>query len=139
MARDTLATLIRLAGAEVDQARQSLQDVLAEEDALLAALAALEQSIADEQRQVGTDPTLRAALSAFLVRTREERASIVQQRQDLQPKIAAARDALAEAFAIQKKYEIARENRAAEAAADAAHRETLFLDEVGINAHNRKV
>ena len=138
MARDTLATLIRLAGSEVDEARRALQAVLAEEDALIEAMAALEASVIREQEEAGTDPTMRAALSAFLIRARNERADLQQQRQDLQPKIAAARDALAEAFGNQKKYEIAQENRVLAEAAEDARKETLFLDEIAINAHNRR-
>ena len=138
MARDTLDTLIRLAGTEVDEARRALQAVLAEEDRVIAAMNALEASVAREQQESSTDPTMRAALSAFLARARDERAALQKEQQDLQPRIAEARDALAEAFANQKKYEIAQENRMRADAAEEARLETVFLDEVGINAHNRK-
>lgn len=138
MARDTLATLIRLAGGEVDEARRELEAVLAEEDTLITAMTVLEASVLHEQSEAGSDPTMLAALSAFLVRAREERKSLEQQRQDLQPRIDAAREALAEAFANQKKYEIAKETRDLSKNREEARRESLFLDEVGINAHNRK-
>jgi flagellar export protein FliJ len=137
MARETLATLIRLAGSEVDTARRELQAVLAEEDRVNEALRTLDESLARESALAQQDPSFAGSFSLYLGHARRKRQGLEAERAALEPRIAAARDKLAEAFAIQKKYEIARDNRAAAARAEAARKETLDLDEMGLNAHRR--
>lgn len=137
MARETLATLIRLAGSDVDAARRDLQTVLAEEDRLKAALEALEESLAKESALAREDPSLAGSFSLYLANARRQREALEADLQALVPKIAAARDKLAEAFAVQKKYEIARDNRDAAARAEALRKETIELDEMGLNTHRR--
>lgn len=137
MARDTLETLIRLAGSEVDTARRELQTVLAEEDRIHADLRGLSESVEREGACVRADPSLAGSYSLFLASARDRRQALEAELVALEPKIAAARDALAEAFAVQKKYEIARDNRDAAAQAEVARKETITLDEMGLNAHRR--
>lgn len=138
MARNTLDTLIRLAGAEVDTARRALQDVLAAEDKVRADLAALADEVAREQALVTERPELAGHFGGFMARARTRREALEAEMQDLIPRIEAARDALADAFANQKKYEIAKDNRAAADAADEKRREGLALDELGLVGHRRK-
>lgn len=138
MARDTFNTLIRLAGSEVDEARRGLQAVLAEEDALRADMAALETEVAAEKALVQAQPELSGHYAMFAVRAKERREALEAGLADLQPRIEAARDALAEAFANQKKYEIAKENRDTAEADEQKRKDGIILDELGLNAHRRK-
>jgi len=72
-----------------------------------------------------------------MVRAKKRREILHRNLQDLQPEIEAARDELAEAFANQKKYEIAKENRDAAELSDQTRKENLELDELGLNKHRR--
>lgn len=138
MARDTLTTLIRLAGTEVDDARRVLQGVLAEEDHWRAALVDLVAEIERESVLAKNDSDYAVAFGQFMSHAKERREAIETKLEDLKPRIEMARDSLAEAFAGQKRYEIAKQNRDAAAAKEADRRESLELDEQGLNAHRRK-
>ncbi|MEQ8443233.1 MAG: flagellar FliJ family protein [Alphaproteobacteria bacterium] len=137
MARDTMQTLIRLAGSEVDTARQELQKVLAREDQLNADLAALADEIARESDLARKQADMAGDFGVYMVRAKRRREILHRNLQDLQPEIEAARDKLAEAFANQKKYEIAKDNRDTAELADRNHKETQELDELGLNKHRR--
>lgn len=138
MARDTLETLIRLAGSDVDEARRGLQKVLAEEDKIRADIGDLEASIAAESDLIQRQPELSGNFGIFLVRAKQRREALDAALAEVLPRVEAARDRLAEAFANQKKYEIAKQNRDAATADDEKRREGIVLDEMGLNAHRRK-
>lgn len=138
MARDTLTTLIRLAGTEVDDARRVLQGFLAEEDRVRAALLDLAAEIERESALAKNDPDYAVAFGRFMGHAKDRREAMEAALEALKPKIEMARDGLAEAFAGQKRYEIAKQNRDAAAAKEADRREGLDLDEQGLNAHRRK-
>jgi len=137
MARDTMQTLIRLAGSEVDTARQELQRVLAREDQLNADLVALAQEVEQESALAREQASMAGDFGTYMVRAKKRREILHRNLQDLQPEIEAARDELAEAFANQKKYEIAKENRDAAELSDQTRKENLELDELGLNKHRR--
>ena len=138
MARNTMITLTRLAGAEVDSARQALQAVLAEEDRIHADMAALAGEIRREEQAVTERPEFAGHFGAFMIRARARREALEAKLHDLTPRIDAARDALAAAFANQKKYEIAKKHREAAAAAEEKRRDGIDLDEIGLTTHRRK-
>ena len=138
MARDTLSTLVRLAGNEVDEARRVLQGFLAEEDQWRAALVDLAEEVERESAMATTDPAYAVPFGQFMARAKERREAMEAKLAELQPRIEDARDSLAEAYAGQKRYEIAKQNRDAAAAREADRREGLELDELGLNAYRRK-
>lgn len=138
MAKDTLETLIRLAGSEVDEARRALQKVLAEEDKVRADIAELEASIESESDLIRRQPELSGSYGMFLARARARREEFDQMLAEILPRVEAARDQLAEAFANQKKYEIARENRETADAEEERRQEGIVLDEIGLNSHRRR-
>lgn len=138
MAKDTLETLIRLAGSEVDEARRALQKVLAEEDKVRADIAELEASIESESDLIHRQPELSGSYGMFLARARARREEFDQMLAEILPRVEAARDQLAEAFANQKKYEIARENRETADAEEERRQEGIVLDEIGLNSHRRR-
>lgn len=138
MARDTLDTLIRLAGSEVDDARRALQAVLAEEDTLRAEIDALKRAVEHETEAAKNNPEFAGGIGAYLARAKGQRETLSKAMAELRPRIEAARDALAEAFANQKKYEIAMENRDAADVAEDKRRDGIALDEIGLNSHRRE-
>lgn len=137
MARDTLDTLIRLADAEIDTARLTLQKILAEEDAVQTKLNELAAQLEHETSLAAKDPELGRQYGVFIDHVKRKRHKLNAQLDAIRPKVEAARDALAEAFANQKKYEIAKQNRNDAAAAEGKRKEGLILDELGLNAFRR--
>ena len=138
MARQTLETLIRLAGVEVDRARVNLQQILAEEDILQTQMDDLARSVEQESRLAGENPEFGRQFGTFIAYAKRRREELVAAKRKLQPRINASRAALADAFANQKRYEIAKQNRAEADAAEAARKEGIAMDELGLNAHRRK-
>lgn len=138
MARDTLDTLIRLADAEIDTARQALQRILAEEDAVQAKLNDLAAQVEHETNLAAKDPTLARQYGVFIDHVKRKRQKLNAQLDAIKPKVEAARDVLGAAFANQKKYEIAKQNRKDAADAESKRKEGLILDELGLNAFRRE-
>ena len=138
MARDTLETLIRLGRFEVDEKRRLLQAVLDREQALRDDLAGLEAQEKAEQRFVETHADQAAAYGSFSAANKQRREAALVKIAEMIPEIEAARDALAEAFAEQKRYEIAKENRDMERRAEDGRREREELDELALQAHRRE-
>jgi len=139
MADKTLDTLVRLSRFEVDERQRELQVLLAEEDRIRAGVRALDEearSEADFSRGHGEGSG--SDYGRYLVRIRERRGELSEQLSELQPDIEAARDRLADAFAEQKKYEIAQENRTKEERAEEDRREAQELDELGLNNFRRR-
>lgn len=138
MARQTLETLIRLAGVEIDRARINLQQVLAEEDILQTQMDDLARSVERESSLAEKNPEFGRQFGTYIAYAKRRREELVAAKRKLQPRINAARTALAEAFANQKRYEIASQNRAEAEAAERARKDGLAMDELGLNAHRRK-
>ncbi len=134
----TLDTLIKLEQMRLDDQRRmlvQLQDLLAR----------IEQEIADLQvtqaREAavvrGGDPNVRLTLEPFLAQVKQRLQQLQQAKRDAEDAIAIAHDRLAELFETQKRYEIIRDQRAAEAAAAAKRLEQQELDETAAQTHER--
>jgi len=135
----TLDTLIKLEQMRLDDQRRmlvQLQDLLAR----------IEQEIADLQvtqaREAavvrGGDPNVRLTLEPFLAQVKQRLQQLQQAKRDAEDAIAVAHDRLAELFETQKRYEIIRDQRAAEAAAAAKRLEQQELDETAAQTHERQ-
>lgn len=128
----TLATLIRLAGHRTDEARRMLKAALDAEAVVVDKIAALDGRVARERDAARADPSLGANLPLFLDRAHRDRKALEGELALKRQGVEAARQALAEAFEEQKKYEIGRDNAEARAAREADRREQLLLDEMGL-------
>lgn len=135
----TLDTLIKLEQMRLDDQRRmlvQLQDLLAR----------IEQEIADLQvtqaREAavvrGGDPNVRLTLEPFLAQVKQRLQQLQQAKRDAEDAIAIAHDRLAELFETQKRYEIIRDQRAAEATAAAKRLEQQELDETAAQTHERQ-
>ena len=139
MADKTLDTLVRISRFDVDEKQRELQALLAREDAIKADIRSLDEEMrreADFSREHGEGSG--SDYGRYIIRIREKRAALTEKLADLQPEIEAARDRLADAFAEQKKYEIARDNREAEARAEEDRREDQEMDELGLNGYRKR-
>jgi flagellar protein FliJ len=134
-----LKTLIRLAGFNVDEKRRVLVALQTREDEILAAIAAEERQLAEEQRIASEDSTgvgflYGAYANAWLDRRGKYQTMLAAVRAEIEK----ARDDLAEAFREQKTYELTQTNREKRAKEEADQKEQAFLDEIGLNLYRRK-
>lgn len=133
----SLATLIQLQKTFVDEQRQHLarlQDQLGQIEAKIAQLEILK---AREQAAAQSDEA-RATYGAFLKKVIVEGRELEKERETASLAVKIAHDKLAELFEEQKRYEIAEEQRIESEEAEARHRETKTLDEIGGVMHERK-
>jgi flagellar export protein FliJ len=133
-----LKTLVRLTRFRLDEMRQALSALHAESDAVRRLIAGLEEEVRAEMEVARTSEESRMMLGAYLHRTRLERARLDAALADVEARIAAAAEALAEAFREQKRYELVMERRAEEERREEARRETGFLDETGAQGFIRR-
>lgn len=133
-----LKTLVRLTRFRLDEMRQALSALHAESDAIRRLIAGLEEEVRAEMEVARTSEESRMMLGAYLHRTRLERARLDHALADVEARIAAAAEALAEAFREQKRYELVMERRAEEERREEARRETAFLDETGAQGFIRR-
>lgn len=139
MARQTLKTLVRLNRFEVDEKRRDLQALMDREAEIKGAIRRLDSELVAEQQAAATADVqaLGAVYGQYAAANKDRRVAELEKLAELYPEIETARAALADAFATLKKYEIARDNRAAAESAEAAKREGLELDELGLKGHRR--
>jgi len=138
MAKD-LKSLIRLHKWIVDEKRRQLGELLRMLHDLEERARHLEDELAREQKIARAAPDT----AGFLYGNYAE--AVIQRRARLKMSIAssetvveAARQALNEAYRDLKKYEVAQAVRERRQAEDAARREQIFLDDVGIESHRQK-
>lgn len=132
-----LDSLVRLHRWQLDEHRRQLADL----DALAAKLRHEEQRLGEEQKleQATAAASLEAASAygGYARQLIERRHKIEQSIVSVEQEIAAAREALAEAYQEMKRYEIAAANRAAQRRRRLNQIEQHVLDEVGIEVFRR--
>lgn len=134
-----LDTLVRLNEWEVDQKRRTLGEHLRRLEELQRALADLASELKREQEAAAGAPGEAGLLYGGYAQ------GVIQRRADLETRIrhkeadmVAARDDLSQAYIELKKFEIAKRQRAERAAQAEAKAEQEFLDEVGLQTHQRR-
>ena len=125
-------SLIKLSGYEVEVLQKRLAEIAAKRMRAEMALVLLEAEGEAEALHLRHEPDAGWYTSGFLagLRLRKAHAQIEIDRVGLEE--AGARDALAEAFETQKKYEQVAEAQALARRKDLARRETAELDELGL-------
>lgn len=132
-----LNALIRLAERRLDECRRQVVELEQQRAEQEAALRRLDEEVARETQLADADLDLRAALPAYLGAMQERRRGIEGEIVALDHAIAERRDEIHEAFQELKRFEIARDQRAAEAAYEAGRAEQDQLDEMGLVIHRR--
>ena len=134
-----LKTLIRLAKFDVDERRRVLTALQNQEERTLHDIAASEVRLRQEQELAAAEPTgVGFIYGAYHRAWMAERQALFARLATIRGQIEIARDALAEAFRVQKTYEVTQANRERRDREEADRKEQAFLDEVGMTQHRRK-
>lgn len=137
MAKD-LHNLIRLNEWEVDEKRRKLGELLRLMANLEAQAKALEEELVREQAQAADQPVEGGILyGAYAENVIDRRERIKESMDQMEVAIEEAREELRVAYLELKKYEVAQENRDRRMAREAARRETMEYDEIGIETFRR--
>jgi flagellar FliJ protein len=130
-------SLIKIANHEVDTLQKRLSEIVARREGAQMRLLMLEAQAEAELAQAAAHGHLAFSRAAYMEGVKLRRAGIQVEITAIAREEAGARDALAQAFESQKKFEhvaeLARLNRAKEA----AQRETAEMDEMGRRAGRR--
>ena len=135
----SLGTLIKLQKTRVDEQRLLLAKLQARLDQIVSEIADHEIRQAREQVEVKKNPQSALTYGEFVKWAIKHSEELEKQRVTAVKAVDIARDRLAELFEEQKRYEIAEANRIEEERQEQLRQETLYLDEVGSVAHERKM
>jgi flagellar FliJ protein len=130
-------SLIKLAGYEVENRQLRLTEItkrLADAEIRLAVLIAEGEA---EAKHAGQDAEAGWYLAGYSAGLKVRKAALQADIDAIQTEERGARDALAQAFEEQKKYEQVAENARAAEAKEAKRRENAELDEVGMRSARR--
>ena len=135
----SLETLIRVQRRQLDQLRRDVAalETLAED--LRGQAAALEEELKTQQATAKSGaPEVAFSYPNFARWAIERRARLAASIADVDGRLEAARAQVAEAFQDLKRFDIVLANRQERARQDAARREQVILDEIGLEGHRRK-
>jgi len=125
-------SLIKLATYEVETLQKRLAEVAARREAAELKLVMLEAEGQAELARADSDPMSGIYRTAFLAALRDRKAAQAAEIAAIGQEEQGARDALAEAFETQKKYEHVAEQARLMQAKERSKRETAALDEMGL-------
>ncbi|MFM8819765.1 MAG: flagellar export protein FliJ [Phenylobacterium sp.] len=124
-------SLIRIAGYEVELRQKRLAEVVARREAAEIKLVMLDAEYEAEVAFVRSEPAASFHQAGYLAGCKTRRVRILGEIELVSEEETGARDALAEAFETQKKYERVAEAIARRKAQEAARKETAEMDELG--------
>ena len=141
MAKDKgLHNLIRLHEWTVDERRRELGAHLREREQMDHAAEAMEQELRREQQVAASDPDgMSLTFLAYYELYRYRRGQLERAMRQKDADILEARDILSRAYMDLKKYQVAQEVRDREEALEEARRDQARLDEIGLQAHARRM
>jgi flagellar FliJ protein len=132
-----LDTIIRLHRWQLDERRQQLAELERLDEKLRGEARRLADELAVEQQVAGGSEEASFAYGAYAKALLERQAKLQVSLAEVEGQIATARDALAQAFAEIKRYEMAQAARTRRARAGAARKEQVHQDELGIQIYRR--
>ena len=134
-----LKGLIRLHQWVVDEKRRKLGELLKMLVELEEQARRLEAEVVEEQKAAAKAPETAGFLYGNYARhVIERRERLAKSIASMEQQTAAAREELNEAYREIKKFQVAQEVRDRRAALEAARREQIVLDEVGLIMHRRR-
>jgi len=125
-------SLIKLANYELEALQKRVAEVARRRVQAEMALALLEATAEAESDYARSNPEASLYHADFLAGMRQRKADALVQLGRIEVEEAGARDALAEAFEVQKKYELVAQNQRLAHARELARRENAELDEIGL-------
>ncbi len=129
---DWRASLVKLAGFEVEQLRKRLLEILDRRADVELRLTLLQAEAEGESRRLAADAEAGWYRLAYLEGWRARRDGLKADIASIASEEAGARDALARAFEELKKYEQIQEEARLQAVRDAAKIENAALDDLGM-------
>lgn len=130
-------SLIRIAGYDVEVRQKRLAEVVSRREAAEMRLVMLDAELEAETAFIRSRPEAVFHQAAYLAGCKARRLDLQAAIDLILAEEAGARDALAEAFEAQKKYEHVADGMARRKAREAARRETAELDELGVRQAGR--
>ena len=128
--------LIRLQRWKVDEKRRALADLQALHAELTTKAEALEAEVAAEQQSAAANGTA-FAYRAYAEQVIQRRETLAESIADVLQAMMKAQGELSDAYQEAKRYEMAQDRAQQRLAAEAARREQLDLDEIGLNIYRR--
>lgn len=125
-------SLIRIAGYDVEVRQKRLAEVVSRREAAEMRLVMLDAEFEAEVGFIRSRPEAAFHQAAYMAGSKDRRLRILAEIDLILAEESGARDALAEAFEAQKKYEHVAEGMTRQRAREAARRETAELDELGV-------
>lgn len=125
-------SLVKLASFEVETVQKRVAEIAARRTQAEVRLGVLTAEGEAETAQAGRDAASGMQLTAYLDGLRARKAQVRAEIETILIEEHGARDALAQAFEVQKKYEHVVEQARLLAAKETGRRETAVLDELGL-------
>ena len=135
---DGIATLVRICRTRVTDARRALAELNREQNDILGECARLAGELEAEKLIASTSLEAGAAFTAFRVAMKERQKAMGFLLDDVEARIFKANELIAAEFRELKKYELTHEKRELEKAQEAARREQLEVDELGLEMYRRR-
>jgi flagellar export protein FliJ len=133
-----LSTLIRLHKHELDEKRLALAG-------LYTAMAALERQRRDlefaferEKEAAANTDDIHFTFTRYVAQVNRQRKKMDEQKEELEKKIAAAKDSMMTTFSELKKYEMTQQERDRLAAEERQMKESHEMDAIGLEGFRRK-
>jgi len=133
-----LAALIRLHSWELDAKRRELADIEREEDALHGQVRQLEAHVLQEQDFARQSESGMYAFAGFMRGVDVQRKRFQALIAEVQRRIEAKREEVADAYQELKRYEITQAELLKREKLEADRRAQAALDEISINQHRRR-
>ncbi|MBL8837992.1 MAG: flagellar FliJ family protein [Alphaproteobacteria bacterium] len=134
----TLETLIRVQKRQLDQLRRELAGLEQLAIDLRQQAADLETEVVQQQGLARTTAEGAFAYPGYARTVIARRGKVAASIADVDVRVAAMRERVAESFQELKRYDIVLSNRRLQARIEADRREQLLLDEMGLEAHRRR-
>lgn len=134
----SLKTLIKLASKQVEKEQEVLANLQGRWDKFDGQRTELLDNLANEAKVAEINPEFAANFGEFARVTQAKVRNFEAEMNKLLIRIEVQRERLRGAFAEQKKYEIALENKEAEIFVAAKKSEQKMLDEVAVQGHRRE-
>ena len=128
--------LIRLQRWKVDEKRRALADLQALHAELMTEAESLEAEVVAEQQSAAANGT-DFAYRAYAEQVIQRRETLAESIADVLQAMMKAQGELSDAYQEAKRYEMAQDRAQQRLAAEAARREQLDLDEIGLNIYRR--
>lgn len=132
-----LSRLVRYRRHLVDEKRRELRALEEKAAGVEAAIAALDDSVAAEQRFGRRSQDAFSSYGGFAQAALERRAGLLEEHAEANAAVEHARDALLELYAEAKRYEIGLEQQRARERYAFEQREQQAIDEAALNLHRR--